>query len=148
MNLRKHALFLLARREHSKEELKQKLVARGYQPLEVETLLASLVKENLQSDERYAEAYVRQRIETGFGPRRIVAELQQRGVAHSLIDRSMPQDEQFWWESLSRLWQRKYHNLTKQVSQSQVRFLMQRGFDAALIYRWIRFIERNVDIPE
>ena len=129
MNLRKYALLLLARREYPKWELKQKFIAKGYQSLEVETLLSSLVMESLQNDERYAETYVRQRIKTSFSPRRIVVELQQRGVARSLTDHHVPQDEQFWRESLSRLCQRKYRSLslTKQASQSQARFLMQRG---------------------
>lgn len=140
MKLRERAISLLARREHSQLELTQKLIVKGYSRVEVETELASLAREGLQSDERYTEAYVRQRIQSGFGPRRIIAELQQRGISDSLIQRHVPQDEQFWWETLSQLWQRKYDSevLDEQAYARRARFLMQRGFDVAQVYRWMQ----------
>lgn len=62
IELREHTIALLARREHSQLELKQKLLNKGYKLSEVETLIISLAVEGLQSDERYTEIYVRQRI--------------------------------------------------------------------------------------
>ncbi|WP_251366014.1 hypothetical protein [Coxiella-like endosymbiont of Rhipicephalus sanguineus] len=59
MELRERTIVLLARREHSQLELKQKLLNKGYKLSEVETLIISLAVEGLQSDERYTEVYVR-----------------------------------------------------------------------------------------
>ncbi|ACJ20037.1 regulatory protein RecX [Coxiella burnetii] len=136
-DLRNRAISFLARREHSQEELKRKLVTRGYKLPEIETELASLAREGLQSDERYAEAYVRQRIESGFGHRRIIAELQQRGIENSLIQQYLPRDESFWFETLSSVWKNKYgyQSVKGKPSANQVRFLLQRGFDLEQIYK-------------
>lgn len=137
MDLRNRVISLLARREHSQEELKRKLVTRGYKLPEIEIELASLAKEGLQSDERYAEAYVRQRIVSGFGRRRIIAELEQRGIENSLIQKYVPGDESFWVETLSSVWENKYgsQSVKEKPSANQMRFLLQRGFDLEQIYK-------------
>jgi len=78
---RSRALGLLARREHSTQELRRKLGERGYANDEVETALAELVNENLLSDERFTEEYVRFRANKGFGPSRLRQELAERGIS-------------------------------------------------------------------
>lgn len=141
IELCKRAIALLARREYSKLELRQKLINRGYKPSEVEALIMLLADQGLQSDERYTEALIRQRITSGFGPHRILAELKNRGISDSLVDQYLPQDDAFWWDILSRFCEKKYQlrglNLTEKNSVRLFRFLMQRGFDSELIYRWI-----------
>ncbi len=137
-NLRERAIALLARREHSQHELRQKLLNKGYPSVEIETVLASLTKEGLQSDERYAEIYVRHRVGMGFGPRRITAELHQRGIAETLIRQYLCQDEAFWWSALSSVCQRKYHTKHNQDFNKQARFLMQRGFLPQQVYAWLK----------
>src|SRR3990167_11304137 len=108
MKLREHVLRLLARREHSQFELKRKLIAKTYDPNEVDSVLHTLAEEGLQSDARYTACYVRTRIEAGFGPRRIMMELRQRGISDSLIYKHLPQDSEFWWQALLSVWQKKY----------------------------------------
>ena len=51
MKLREHALVLLANREHSRLELKRKLLAKDYALDEVDVLLAALIEDGLQSEE-------------------------------------------------------------------------------------------------
>lgn len=139
MELREHTIALLARREHSQLELKQKLLNKGYKLSEVEILIISLAVEGLQSDERYTEVYVRQRIAAGFGPHRIVVELKHRGITDSLVRQYIPHDEMFWWEALSQFCKKNIRSkITKKNSARLVRFLMQRGFDSEHIYRWIQ----------
>ena len=55
------AVGLLARRDHSRAELLQKLTARGFDITAVEALLDRLAAQRLQSDARFAEIYVRMR---------------------------------------------------------------------------------------
>lgn len=136
--LRERAIGLLARREHSRHELKQKLLLKGYPISEVETVLASLTKEGLQSDERYAEAYVHHRVGMGFGPRRITVELHQRGIPDALIRQYLSQDDTFWRSALSSVCQRKYHSRHKQDAGKQARFLIQRGFATQHVYAWLK----------
>ena len=74
------ALRLLARREHSRYELAIKLRQRKIPPDVFDPVLDEYEREGWLDDDRFAEIYSRQRIEAGYGPLRILAELQQRGV--------------------------------------------------------------------
>jgi len=141
MSARDDAIGLLARREHSQFELKRKLIVKGYSSLEVDTLLVSLAKDGLQSDERFAEVYVHHRVGMGFGPRRIEFELSQRGISQALIQQYVPCDKAFWREVLSSVWRRKYHTdhpVNEKAYAKQARFLMQRGFEPEQIYQCLR----------
>ena len=78
-SLRRIAMDFLARREHSEQELRQKLKARADDADEVEAALHKLKDEGLQSDERFTEAYVHHRVNAGIGPLKIRYELRQKG---------------------------------------------------------------------
>ena len=71
-DIRIAAMDFLARREHSRRELRQKLLRRFKAPELIDTQLNRLTEENLQSDSRYAGSFLRQRIHPGapFGNRR------------------------------------------------------------------------------
>ena len=59
----------LARREHSFFELSQKLIKKfpDTAPEQLTAIIKTLQDENLQSDDRFAESYVRYRRSRGFG---------------------------------------------------------------------------------
>ncbi len=138
--LYERAVALLARREHSRLELKRKLLARGYVESEVVAVIQRLVDEGLQSDERFAQAYIRNRINLGYGPRYITQELQLRGVHSDTVAQNLNYDEVFWFKMLAKVWQKKYHDSLMRDARfyaAQTRFLLQRGFDPQLIYRWM-----------
>lgn len=129
------AVGLLARREHSARELSGKLHSRGFDPGVVESVLARLVEECLQSDERYAEVYLRQRSGKGYGPERIRAEMRERGVSDSLISASFRRAEEEgevdWFELASRTYNKKFGERPiediKERAKRQ-RFMQYRGF--------------------
>ena len=73
------AVALLARREHSKTELRSKLLQRGYEPSEVEEAIEWASSHQFQSDERFKLSLFRRRAPT-FGDRAITAELGQQGL--------------------------------------------------------------------
>ncbi len=134
------AVGLLARREHSVFELRQKLRQKGALSAEIDDVLQRLVERNYQSDERFALSYVRTRVAAGFGPIRIRVELVARGVAPELIDTALSRSDVFWQQQLSALWQRRFHGKLPKNQQEygrQVRFLVQRGFPTALVLRLI-----------
>ena len=115
---------LLARREHSRLELKQKLLVRGYSEQEINTLLETLETENLQSDARFAECYVRSRLAAGFGPLRIEAELQERGVSRALTVKHIYQADVNWEAACKALLQKP----SVSASANPKRFLLNRGY--------------------
>lgn len=98
----------LARREHSFYELIQKLTKKfpetdsGLLKEVIETLRA----ENLQSDDRFAESYVRYRKSKGFGYRHIRADLSSRKVSGSIIHLYLLEDDD-WGSMVGELIEKK-----------------------------------------
>ncbi len=79
----------LARREHSHYELQQKLAAK-FPDADHSVLLSAIERlrqENLQSDERFTEAFIRYRKSRGFGMRHIQQDLKLRGVDDRLLEK-------------------------------------------------------------
>ena len=66
--IRDIALRYLGRREYAVQELRQKLLQRGADSALTDTVITELVKQNLLSDERFTEMYVRMRVRLLFGP--------------------------------------------------------------------------------
>ena len=85
-NIRKKAMDLLARREHSEQELRRKLKTRDYDADEIDEVLRGLKQDHLLSDERFTEVYVNHRFNAGVGPLKIRYELRQKGITDALAD--------------------------------------------------------------
>ncbi len=121
----------LARREHSRFELRQKLLAKDLDADEVDQALDRLADQGLQSDQRFSENYTHHRRQNGYGARRIEQELAQKGVDHAMIADALATYEGGWREVLQMVWQRKFGQLpgrdVKRFNQ-QYRFLINRGF--------------------
>lgn len=109
--LREAALRLLARREHARRELVDKLARKGWSSAEAETTAEELADEGLQSETRFAESFVRQRAEKGYGPVRIRAELRQRGVDDADADRALDELDIDFFERAASFYDRKYGHL-------------------------------------
>jgi regulatory protein len=126
---------LLARREHSVQELARKLAVRGYADEEIYPALEALVDRDYLSDVRYAEAYVRSRIAKGFGEIRIRQELRERGIDRELSDATLATADVDWFVCIADVVRKKYGDLTP-VNRVQSRnFLAYRGFPHDLISR-------------
>lgn len=129
---------LLARREHSCEELRHKLRERfddgeeaGLTEELIDEVLAGLVEDDLLSDERFAESYIRLRIRKGFGLLKIEAELAQRGVESSLIRDELHDSGTDWVQHAADQLERKFGQRMPDTAHQQqqfYRFLVQRGF--------------------
>ena len=67
-----HALRLLSLRSHSRKELVNKLTERGHSPNAVTAALDRLEEVGLQSDQEFAEAFVRSKWrQSKWGPSRL-----------------------------------------------------------------------------
>jgi len=134
IKIRHTALDLLARREHSRLELKQKLLLRGFLEEEIENILEILAKENLQSDKRFAENYIRSRVSRGFGLIYIKNDLRYRGVSAEIIEEILESQNIDWPALAKAVWQKKYGQSASQKPQDKIKqmnFLRQRGFVGA-----------------
>jgi regulatory protein len=123
---------LLAIREHSQFELRNKLRVKFQNNAEIDEAIDQLVREKYLSNERFAEAYVRMRKARGFGPSRIRSELSARGIADELIHDNLNLHSASWIEIAEQQYLKKfgdsaihdYREWSKRAS-----FLQGRGFN-------------------
>jgi regulatory protein len=130
--IKKSALSLLARREHGRDELKQKLLHKGFAAREVEEALDILKQDNWQSDLRFAEMYVRSRAARGYGPIRIKMELRERGVADVVISECIDEKSKVWLDLAKKVCFKKFgtaHSIDTKNRAKQQHFLQYRGFN-------------------
>lgn len=125
------AVSLLANREHSAFELTRKLLTAGFDTEEITLTIEQLQQTNLQSDERFAEAYIRSRAERGYGSIRIKNELKERGVASDIITTSLQQADIDWFALAANVRSKRFGEQNPDEFKSrakQQRFLQYRGF--------------------
>ena len=132
------AVGLLARREHSVLELRQKLKQRSFSDDEIEQSIERLLVNNLLSEERFAETYINMRKHRGFGPLRITNELRERGVDTSLIEAYMDIENSEWKARMYQQYQKKYgdqpiEEYAEKVKRSK--YLQGRGFPLDWVFR-------------
>ena len=127
------AVRLLARREHSIEELRRKLLSKGYPPDTIEPVVQKLAGKRLVSDERFTSSFVHHHAKRGQGPVRIRAELRQQGIPDSQLEEAL-RSADIDWVQLAREVRRRKFGATAPRSlgerAKQARFLQYRGFDA------------------
>ncbi|WP_249976510.1 regulatory protein RecX [Vreelandella olivaria] len=129
------AIQLLARREYSRAELARKLHQKSFDDDDITACLDELIEQDVQSDARMAESFVRSRIARGQGVIRIRGELRQRGVDQGTVTEALAavaECESVDWFELAR------DTLARRFSSSgdspkerakRERFLAARGFD-------------------
>lgn len=155
LSLKARALAWLAQREHSRSELRRKLLraaraqaarAPADEPgsaadadpaIAIEQLLDALQGHGLLSDERFVESRVRVR-SANHGTRRIEFELAQHGLKLGPAQLQQMRDSELQRARL--LWQRRFGALPVEAADRarQARFLAGRGFAAAVVRRVLR----------
>lgn len=136
LSLKARAIAALAQREYSRLALARKLSPHASSEEALNSLLSELEEKNLLSNERFVEALSRQRAKK-YGTARVMAELQQHGVSADLL---REQSENLRATELERAflaWQKKFGQApaSPQEKAQQLRFLLSRGFPAAVYYR-------------
>lgn len=177
VDIRRAAVDLLARREYSRHELREKLirkfcrqspagdfrnassrirsrscqdaVAIEAQELPAESVLSGgpeselqweslidqqlelLTQENLQSDERFVESFVRGAKNKGHGPHRIRQALQSKRVADVIAEHYLQENDDEWLELARAVYQKKFGTGRPDSYRDKARrqrFMQYRGF--------------------
>jgi regulatory protein len=129
-------LRLLARREHSRQELLAKLALRGFDRDDALPVIDELAEHGWQDDLRYAESYARFRIQKGYGPIRVSYELKQNGIAAFDLEGIVKEEAGSWVALLEQVYSKKYSHdtvLERNEWAKRSRFLLHRGFSGAMI---------------
>ena len=139
VSLRAQAVRLLARREYSRSELEQRLIAKGGPRSEISVVLDELIAQGYLSDARYARAMATQKA-GGYSRRSIAEALKAKGIARTDIERALVEAEADDGEALRALWQRRFGRppADEREKARQVRFLQARGFALSAILKLVR----------
>lgn len=130
-DIRQSILNMLARREHSRNEITRKLLDKKYAAEDIQIVIDHLTQEGLIKDSRFAESYAHARYNKGYGPLHIRMELQARGITAEIIAEVLQIADNKWFDQARHVWQKRfkgrapknYADLAKHM-----RFLQQRGF--------------------
>lgn len=134
------ALNLLARREHSQHELKQKLLMLDDNRDNVEQVLQTLQSKNLQSDERFIEQFIHAKAQK-YGTRKLCENLKQKGVDKEIVNEFLP-DYDSELQTAKQILNKKFRlpetGLSSELKQKCYRFLSYRGFSADIVRRAVK----------
>jgi regulatory protein len=139
------ALGLLVRREHSRQELTRKLLARGIDEGEAIAAVDRMSEAGWQDDGRFACSLARTRVAAGYGPLWIRSELAAHGLAGAAIEQAfaaLAEAGDDDWAARARELVHRRHGPPEQLNLSLQRkasdFLIRRGFDGNSVRAAIR----------
>lgn len=135
VSLRERALRLLARREHSRAELRRKLAPYD-EAGELEAVLDALEQCKQLSDSRFAEALLHSR-SGRYGSCRVGQELRDKGVSDELVADALAKARDTDLSAARRVWAKRFAVLPgdAKARAQQYRFLLARGFPMEVVRR-------------
>lgn len=126
-----NALKYLSRRDYSCLELYQKLIAKGFDIEDIQSVLENLQKRGYQSDERFTEMFIRSRMASGDGPFKIKIALRGKGICDSLALTVMDKLNVDWFEQAKKIKTKRFGDQVvtepKELAK-QIRYLKGKGF--------------------
>jgi regulatory protein len=134
--LRARALRMLARRDHSREEIRRRLTTDETDGAQIEALLDELESSGWLSEQRMAEQMVRQ-AQGRYGSRQVLDRLRSKGVGGEPLAHAADALKAQELDSARVVWRKRFGRLpgTLQEKAKQARFLAGRGFSSEVIAR-------------
>lgn len=143
--MRRAAMNWLSRRDYARSELAGRLQRKFGESAPVEEVLDWLQEKNFLNENRFAEAFVRSRIDRGQGEMRIRQELGQKGVPDDLIDQALDLADCDWFELARRVHGRRFRRgpgADRKEKARQLRFLQYRGFTSEQCFQAVEAADR------
>lgn len=143
MDAYERAIRLLAVREHTEKEIRQKLSAKGYSAEEIDCAVSKLAAEKSLSEERFADSYIRSRLRKSPEGKSILRmRLKEKGTPSDVAD-----------SALSDAWERGdylkplslyYSTLVRRKGEEGARaILLRKGFRESEIREAVSAAERD-----
>lgn len=141
--LRLKAIAMLARREHSRAELRGKLKRFSSDAAAIDEVLDALAAGDYLSDERAAASISRVR-GARYGSLRVANDLRTKGIGGELAAATLAELKSTEAERALALWQQKFGEPPTDANQRarQMRFLQARGFASDLIRKTVPPLQR------
>jgi regulatory protein len=139
------AVRILANRDHSKYELKQKLRQRGFTRKVIDTVMLECERFNYINDRRTAYVYILQLKRKCFGKRYIRMALKKKHLSGTEIENILQEDypDADELEKAGKLLEKKMKAFERESDQKKkrekiYRFLYARGFSTAVIREFVK----------
>jgi regulatory protein len=136
------ALKMLARRELSEAQVRQRLARRGYDASEIETAVERLKADRSIDDQRVAGAIARTEVSIKRrGKRRVVQQIQQAGISRSAARQAADEtfeemnEETLLSSALNRRLKSDRTIVDEREFQRLYRYLIRQGFDADDVFK-------------
>jgi regulatory protein len=156
----RRALRYLETRERSAKELSDRLRRYGYQQELVQATVDRCRELGYLDDRRFAGMYVREKTRTGWGPRRLRAELARKGVARDIVDEAVGEpaerqpsgvfDDQTGLEQLVQTVTKKFgpqlRSDPRRARSRAAGFLSRRGHDWEVVDSILREVQRRLEL--
>ena len=131
------AVYSLAMREHSRQEIYNKLSQKDFsEGVDIDLVLDELEENNYLNEQRFTESFIRSRAQRGQGLLKITNELRRRGIGSELIQQALNELKIDWYKIADEQRIKKFGEiLPKDYKEKarQMRFLSGRGFDSEII---------------
>ena len=138
-SLKARAMRLLARREHSREELRRKLLPHVAEGDDLGGVLDELAARGWLSDARFAEQSIRSKARR-YGPIKLAHALRAKGVDEEAIAAAFRAAGEDGASNLESVWKTRFKALPTDDRERarQARFLQGRGFPLEEILLFLR----------
>jgi len=125
---------LVARREHTRLELTKKLIVRGFERGDVDTLLNYFEEKGWLDERRYIDIFLRAK-RCRYGSLKLIRELEVRGISRDLIEEVRPGIQSGELDAAQGVWQKRFGVQPKNSTElaKQIRFMQSRGFEQEVI---------------
>lgn len=127
-----YVLKLLANREYSEKEIRDKLASRYDEDI-CNSVVESFLQQGFISNVRYSEMIIRHYVNRGYGISKIKFELMQKGVSAQLLQEYLENNE-IDWVSKARMQLESHYNNIQDMDylekQKACAYLVRRGFTA------------------
>ncbi|EYE88198.1 hypothetical protein Q428_09205 [Fervidicella metallireducens AeB] len=146
----KYVLNLLKNRDYTEEQIKKKMIARGFSQSTIVKIINKLLEYNFINDFNYAQRYTNDCINfKKIGSNKIFYSLKSKGINQDILEKINFDDEKEY-SNCYYLAQKKLHSMSQDTNGKRkiFRFLMTRGFDSQLIMRVLRDIDQEIEFNE
>lgn len=136
---------LCARSEQCEWDIRQKLRKQGLNGADIEKILDFLIENKFIDDYRFARSFTNDKVRfSAWGRNKIRQALSLKRIPRSAITEALKEiDEKEYIKALQRAGISKAKNLNLYNYEDKAklyRYLMSRGFESSLIYKFIRFL--------
>jgi len=131
----KSAVRVLGMREHNEVEIRTKLNAKNYDEIIIDHVIELLKHYDYLSEARYAEAFLRYRLEKGEAPWFAAQKARQKGAEPVALKLALEEAEQSFdaWSACKDVLDKRdpmgSYKQDKRLWQRQMRYLQNKGYD-------------------